>query len=347
MSLLSNADFLVLADKIGWIWGRLLPIVGTDDDVASPVAGTIQYVANSVQNKVLALVDYEQETDMLAAANALLGQANVGLVCTSFVRSWLAGFNKHFTARGPSLDSTVNSIPKFLTYRNTTPYALLVDPWFAAAWSKALGSSLPQSGVMAPPVNPVWDSRVSAYGMGSRAVGGSFNDGDLIDGQTYSPGLSLLEITADFSGGSAAPSISVAGTDTAGASQTWTVTLDSNNPVSAVSTTITPSVTAGSRQTVAFGSVSGIIVGSVLTVNAGLVDEEKVIVETVAGSNVTAVFNKAHNAGAAVTGRRTYLLASTGGNRLLDATGITITISSHSAGTVRIFNRQPRVPSIA
>jgi len=59
---------------------------------------------------------------------------------------------------------------------------------------------------------------------------------------------------------------------------------------------------------------------------------------------ITAVFTKAHDAGAALTGKRTYTLTpATSGRRLQNCTTINITATAATAGTVRVVGRRDRV----
>jgi hypothetical protein len=245
------------------------------------------------------------------------------------------------------VSATITDIPTYLAWYNGgdggAKFRCLVSPQFAALYLALQRASLAVTGVESPAVHPSYTTGISAEGMASRTAGGAFAAGTAVDNTLYSEVNPLIEVVTDLTGAAAFPVIAVAGTDDAGSTSatTWGVTLDANNPTAAVSTTITPVVAAMSRQTVAIASATGIIAGSVLTVNAGLVDQEVIVVETIAGTDITAVFQFAHGAGAALTGKRTYaLVPSTGGKRCRSVSALTITQST--GGKIRVVGRQDR-----
>lgn len=359
MSLITNQQFTDYADKITRNYNLVYDLFGT---ATTHPAGTLYQTADELLELSVGSDDYEIETDLNPAGKTYLdtfdGDSS-SFVGVTQATGLISGLENHFSVRGSDVSATIQTTIDYLEYYNgadgsgTAVYDLQVSDSFAFVYQTTTKADLPRYGVYAESYHPYLDSTHSA-GMGSRAVGGSFTAGTSIP-DTASPALVLLEVTTNFSGGSAPPAITITGTDDADVADltgattepntdtTWSVTLDADNPAAAVSTTITPAVNAAERQTVAFASVSGIVAGSVLKVNAGLVDEEVIIVETVAGSNVTAAFSKAHLAGAAVTGFRTYATTpSVAGARCVTASNISITISGHSAGAVRVVNRQPR-----
>jgi NitT/TauT family transport system permease protein len=83
----------------------------------------------------------------------------------------------------------------------------------------------------------------------------------------------------------------------------WYVTRDVE-----IRTTITPAITGPARLTVAVADASGIEERSVLTVNAGLEDEEVIEVEAISGSDITVMFEQSHAAGASLTGTHDRIL---------------------------------------
>jgi hypothetical protein len=343
MALISDLNLKLATDYMAGAWQDLLVAAGTKS--GSPAAGTSRYRMNALLAIPVGSADYEQQTDLATQLNNVLSSANVEALA-AFMDRAVTALNSHAQKRGPAVDPSITSLVKLLTFRNVTtaPFTCLLHHLFGDLYFTTRGTRLAASNLFHPGISPDLDATAYPSGMGVRAVGGSLTDGAACNTTLYSEVDPLAIVTVDFAGGTGAPTLTIAGTDNTGAtSTTFTATLDSNNPVSAVSTTITPSVTAGSRQTVALASASGIVPGSVLTVSSGLADQEKVIVTAVSGSNVTAYFAKAHSAGAAVTGKRTYTLTpSVAGRRLRDLTGITIGITGHSAGTVRIDGRQDR-----
>jgi hypothetical protein len=220
----------------------------------------------------------------------------------------------------------------------------MLHPVFGDLWYDIYASRLPDEGLFHPGVHPYLDATNYANGFGTRAVGGAFADGASYESTPlYSELEPMLEVIVNFSGGGAPPTFTVAGTDNTGAALNWTATGGSNNPEAAVSTTITPALNAMGRQTFAVASASGIVIGSTLKINAGLTDEEVIVVENVSGTDITAVCMKAHGAGAALTGFTTLALTpATAGRRIRDVTGITIGITAHTAGAVRVVGKQQR-----
>lgn len=344
MSIITQANLRTLTDKLANVWDRLKPYVGSLANVAAPVAGTGQYAAKGANDTVLGTADYDPILDMGAAAYAFWQGYNAEGITQARFRSMLDSINNHMSRKGPGVDSSITSLSAAMTYYNTTAFTSLLSPAFGDLWYAVYGVRLPAAGLFHPAIHPTYDSTVSANGMGLRAVGGSFTAGTAASYTLYEEVTPLLEVTVDFASGGAAPVISVAGTDHTGAtSTTWDVTLGSNNPTAAVSTTTSEAITAQDRQTITLASGTGIVAGSVLTINAGLDDEEVIVVESVSGADIVAVFNKAHDSGAAVTGKTTVALTpSVAGRRLRSVSGITITISSHSAGTVRVVGKMDR-----
>lgn len=349
MSLVTANTVLTMTDHLANMWNKILPHFGRRSAQTAPVAGTFQYAADALLDQITVLGDYDQQNALLQPAYTLLTKANQE-VAVGILSPIIASLNDHFSAKGSSVDSTIIDLSTFLTYYNGgsggSAYANMVVPEFGDLYYALFNTRLPDEGVMAPAIHPDWVTSASAYGMGSRAVGGSYNDGDAVNTTLYSAVQPLIEVTASFTTGTQPADISIAGTDDTGANTTtWTVTLDSNNTATAVSTTITPACTAQARQTVAVASLSGIIAGSVMKVNAGLVDYEPIIVESIDANatTITAVFQLAHSGGAALTGKRTYATTpSTGTRRCRNVSGITITTYSHSAGTVRVIGKQAR-----
>lgn len=336
MPLLSSSELILLTDKMAYLWDRLGAFCGTSD-YGSYVAGTSQYVYGRALADVMATEDYDQVSGLSASLyNGVTGFSRELLASSAF-SDFASSLESHVTEFGPALDDSVVDLATLLTFLNATPYSVLLHPSLGDAWLSVTGVALPVVGLAQPSSHP-WLNAAATLGLGTNSVGGSFAAGAEIS-TTYSPPTIAVEVTTAFSGGSANPTVTVSGVDDSGlGTTTWTADLGSNNPTASVSTTIAPAVAATSRVTVAVGSATGIVVGSVLKVNAGLIDEEVVSVEAVVGSTLTAVFDKAHLAGAALTGFSTFLLApSVAGARPVSVSNVSIGITGHSAGAVRVF----------
>lgn len=347
MALISSSDLLLVTDNMGAVRRLLRSVLGDAANVDSPTLGTCQSAMDKMLTTIVANSDdYDQQQDLAQTFYNARAAADIESVQSSILRTAIQALSDHCNQQGSTVDSTIIDLSTYLTYLNTTAHTAMVVPEFADAWYGIFNSRLPAAGVMTPCISPVYDSTVSANGMGSRAVGGSFTDGDAVNRTLYSCPLAILEVTANFTTGTAAPAFSVAGTDNTGVgTTTWTVTAGTTNPASAITPTITPAITdVELRQTVAFSSATGIVPGSVMTVDSGLTNQEVIIVEAVSGTDITAVFRKTHLAGCTVTGKYSMSLTpSVALRRLANASGLTITTAGHTTGTVRIIGPQNRV----
>lgn len=347
LSLISAARLLSITDKMGETWRQIKGVLDVSS-AAAPGVGSSRYpLYQALGELAVNSDDYFQQNDL----SSYVYSAYTNLLATSLAQGTLAGMcgsvDSHISTYGSLVDASIIGVDTFQAWYNGgsggAKFSSLLSPDFADLYYYAKSTTLAAGGVMSPAIHPTIDA-TAVNGMGTKTTGGSYTAGNAVDTTRYSEVAPVVEVIANFSGGSAAPAVTIAGTDDTGStSTTWSVTLDSNNPAAALSTTISPAVTAMGRQTLAFGSASGIAIGSVLKVNAGLIDEETIIVENVAGANVTAVFRKAHTAGAAITGNRSYATTpSVSGRRIRSVSGITLTLSSHAAGTVRVVGRQDR-----
>ncbi len=349
MGLLTDTYLKSSTDKLARIYGEFAYFVSPSVD-PTLTTGTLLL---AVANNLLAITvrdsdDYDVEADLNSGFRSVADALNAADICSTLFITSLTGLNSHYAAQ-----SDDGGLAEYLLATNNPTgllniYSVLADAFFQDFWTYTQGIALDAESVMHKPIHPDWrgTSYTDSKAMGQRAVGGAFADGYACD-SAYGAVKPTIEVTANFSGGGAAPTVVIAGTDAEGAAITWTATVTGgNNPVSAVSTTITPAVvTAAARLTVALGATTGIVAGSVLTVSAGLVDEEKILVESVGGGSITAVFMKNHAAGAAITGKTTFVTTpSTAGSRLRDVTDITIGITGHAAGTIRVTGLPERAP---
>lgn len=347
LSLISAARLLSITDKMGETWRQIKGVLDVSS-ASAPGTGSSRYpLYQALGELAVNSDDYFQQNDI----SEYIYSAYTNLLATALAQNGLASMcgavDSHIAQQGSLVDSSIVGIDTFQAYYNGgsggAAFSSLLSPDFADLYYYAKAVTLAPAGVMSPAIHPSLDS-TATNGMATKTTGGSYTAGNSVNTVKYSAVAPVVEVIANFTGGAAAPVVTIAGTDDQGStSTTWSVTLDSSNPAAALSTTITPSVNAMSRQTVAFSSASGVAIGSVLKINSGLVDEEYVVVENVAGSNITAVFRKAHGAGAAVTGNRSYATTpSVSGRRIRSVSGITLTLSSHSAGTVRVVGRLDR-----
>lgn len=331
MPLISTTNLLLLTDKVAYLWDRLGPEFG------SSARGSSAYLAARLLAGLMATEDYDQVSSIGGSASDLVAACTVPSLGSDLLANLMQGLSAHVSALGGDLDPSVVDLPSLMTFLNLVPYSALLCSSFGDAWASVTGTSIPPAGLSQPSLHPLLNAAAPS-GLGLWSVGGGYAAG-AVPSTTYSPVVVCVEVTADFAGGSVHPVVTVAGVDDSGlATTTWSADLGANAPTSAVSTTITGAVLATSRATVTLGSVAGVVVGSVLTVNAGLVDQEFISVEAVVGSTITAVFDAAHGAGAALTGRRTFSLTpSVSGARLESVTGVSAVSTGSTAGSVRVF----------
>lgn len=348
MSLISVANLKTYSDILANIYNRMATNVGLVANVAAPVVGNDQYLVDKLLDLVVGLADYQQINDLSSNIYAVLQKTDRKNRAKTLLTSLVGQLNDHCSARGSSVADSIVDLTSYLNYYNGgsggLAFSSLMNPVFGDMYYDLFNTRLPSNGLFHPGIHPTLDATYT-NGMGIRAVGGSFTAGSAYNSTPlYAELAPLLEVTTDFADGTGAPTFTIAGTDNTGAtSVTWTGTGAGNNPASALSTTITPAVNAMAIQTVAFASGTGVQVGSVLTINSGLVDEEVIVVTGVSTNDITAYFAKAHDAGAAVTGKTSIVLTpGTANRRLRSVSGITIGVTGHSAGAVRVIGIQDR-----
>lgn len=350
MALISVSNLQAYMDRLAAAWRETLRTMGTRSGTA--VQGTVRgTLTNLLTFATTSLDDYDQEYYLITPVNTALGRATAE-IAFQYAKQAVDAVNDLMSAKGSTVASSIVDLSTFLTYYNGgsggAVFSSRMTPECQTMHKALYGNAiLPVAGVMSPGIHPDLDSAFTAA-MGTKTVAGVFTAGNSVDTTLYSEVKPIIEVLTTFTGGAAAPTVTITGTDDLGASTTWgPITLTGNNPTGALTgITITPAVTIAARQTVAVSSATGIVAGSVLVINSGLSDQESVVVETVAGTDITAVFRLAHGAGATVSGHASYAagVAASGATRRLRAvTGITLGLSSHSAGTVRIAGQQDRV----
>jgi len=350
MGLLTDTLLKATTDKLARIFGEFAFFVSPSNDPELFTGTLLQASANQLLRLTVEdSNDFNVEADLNADFKKVGDSMNANGIMAGLFTSALTALNNHYAAQ--SEDG--NLAGYLLTTNNPTgslnTYTTLVDPFFQDFSTFTQGAALDAESVMPKVIHPNWRGTeyTDAKAMGNRAVGGAFADGYAANA-AYGSVIPRVEVTADFSGGATPVVITLDGTDGEGNAVVWTATVTGgNNPTSAVATTITPAVsTAAARLTVVVASLSGIVAGSVLKVNAGLTDEETILVESIdAGAvTITAVFLRNHTAGAALSGNRTFVTTpGTATSRLRDLSGITITVGTHAAGTVRVTGVPDRI----
>lgn len=349
-TLLTDAQLESATDKLSRIYGEFAYFVTPSVDLTITTGTLLQAAGNQLLAITVADSDsYEVERDLNAAFYTVATELNAAEMMANLYTTSITALNTHYAA-----ESDEGGLAEYLLATNNPTeilniYVTLVDAFFQDFWTYVNGTALDVESVMTKPIHPSWRGTdyTDVNAMGSRTTAGAFVDGYAVDA-AYGGCNLTVEVVADFTGGGAAPTITATGTDAEGASVVWTATVTGgNNPTSAIATTITPAIsTAAARLTVVVASLTGIVAGSVLTVNAGLVDEEVILVESIAAGpvTITAVFLKNHGAGAALAGKRTFLTTpATATSRCRDVTTITIGITGHAAGEVRVTGLPERI----
>lgn len=339
-------------DHIARIVEEWAQLIGLSTDLELITGVSMQARANVLENESVAANDYDIEGDFNKAFRTVAENISVTAMWGVTFPLTVSQYDAHCQDQGDTVDSTIVSLATYLDYYGLTAdvpnYSLMIDPWFQDLWNFLSGELLPVQSVNPKPIHPDWrgTAYTSANAMGSIAWGGAFVDG-YAGPDDYGCVKLVVEVTTDFAGGASAPSFTVTGLDYNSDAQTWTGgATGATNPVSAVATTITPAVVGMTRSTVAVASTTGVVAGSVMKVNAGLVDEEVILVEaTGAGPTITAVFRKDHLAGAALTGKYSYILTSVGapGSRAFDVNGFTFGATGHASGAVRVIGVPDRI----
>lgn len=345
-SLISSANLIALTDRLGVAWDHVNNRIGESGEETAPVAGTLQeQLLSLMDDVVLGLNEVDQTVDLLTPAkNALYACNRAGMLNT--LSPIINAIETHCQRRGAATDSTIISLNTYLQYLNTTRFSALLAPEFSDFWFALKAARLSYKGVYAPAWHPNIVSGVSANGFALRAVGGSFTAGTALDTAKYSEVDLIAEVTVAFADGVAVPTLSLTGVDHTGAAMTWTGSFAVNNPAATISTTLNGALTAGNgkKATVALASGTGIIAGSVLRINSGGPNDEYVVVESISTNDIVTFFRKNHATGEAVICQTPLLLTpGTGGRKCVSISAMTINISSHTAGTVRITGKQPRV----
>jgi hypothetical protein len=345
MALISAASLQTWTDYLAAVYDQALLQLGTAS--GSVVAGTARNEATKLLTFSVGLADIDQETDLNSAANAFATGVNVEGLFSQF-QNVVAQLEQHALLRGNKVvGSGITDLPTFLSYYNGgsggARFSAMLTPSFATVYLLTRARALPAVGVLQPAINP---TNGAANGMGTFNVAGAVYVAGAAINPLYDACLLALVITANWGGGAGAAVVTATGVDHTGAAMTWTFTVPQNVAAALSGQTITPAITAQARQTVAMSpNATGVVPGSWITLNNGLADQERVLVEAVAGANVTFVALKAHNAGATVTGSFTITgVPGTGGRRAASISAIALTTpNGHTSGQCRVEGVQDRV----
>lgn len=348
MSLISTANAQAFCDHLAAVWANLLSACGSSAAAGAwPAArGTL----TDLLTLTVGLADYQQEFDLIDACNTALAKG-AAEVSSGYLLNVIQAMNNHVALRGPAVNSSVVDLPSFLTYYNGggggSKFSALVTPEFAALYKNLTKTALPAAGVMSPALQADWNATLT-NSMATKIPGGAYTQGASVDTTQYSEVVPVVEVRTVVSGGSGAMTVTIAGTDDQGNAATWgPVTLTGNNPAAALSgLTVTNSIAAGSRASRLVSSSTGIVAGSVITVNKNKPDQELCVVESVAdGTHITIACTLAHGAGATIDGWNSYAAgnASTGaGRRLRAVTGINFSLNGQNAGLITVAGAQDR-----
>lgn len=347
MGLISVSQLQKYTDKLAVAYEQLKTVAGIG--TGSVVAGTYRNLINNLEQIIAVnFDDHEIQADLGPNVRTLLNKAFIKYVMYD-ARAVITGLSDHCASRGDSVDADIVDLDSFLTYYNGgdggPAFSSMLHPSFGDLYYDLVGSRLSAVGLFAPGIHPDLNSTYT-NGMGTRAVGGAFTDGAAVDHTLYEEVTLIAEVITDFAGGATNPTLTIAGTDDAGAiTTTWTVGLGANNPTASLSTTNTNAITAHSKSSILVASTTGMVAGTVVKMSAGTPREEVVVVLSVEdATHFTAEFRKAHDAGDTMTFKRSFTLApSVAGKRCRDVSNITITIGTHTDGAVRVVGVQERM----
>jgi hypothetical protein len=339
----------LITDRLAALYEAQKAVAGSTLNQNSPLIPSLQNIANNLVADVVNTQNSDFEAGMLNSVRNLLASMNVEKFSKAFLQAPVNDFASYVNRSGNTVDLTIISVGSLLAYYNGgaggLPFANMLAWSFGDLWYSLTGSRLlnvvagtGNGAIMSPYIGP---TNGQSNGMGTIAVGAAFIPGAAVQTNAYSEVRLAAVVTTTFVGGAASPTVTVNGIDNTGGSLNWTGTLPGgNNPTTAITqqTISSGAIVAQKRATVTVGSTTGIDVGSVLIINLGQPDQESVWVEAVPNStHFTAVFLLNHNASATVDGNNVVLLApATSGRRCRSVTNITLGLSSHSAGMVRI-----------
>lgn len=125
---------------------------------------------------------------------------------------------------------------------------------------------------------------------------------------------------------------------------TWAINGSANNPFVSNPATTSTAIVAQQRQSVTLSSAAWLLQGSVVTIDTGI-NAETVIVESISGNMITAVFRYAHASGVSAAWSTTLAVTPSfpGTARMTACTNIVPSYSGHTSGAIHIEGPQDRV----
>lgn len=366
MSLISIGNMLVLQDDYGAAYNLLKTQLGLSTDTIVP--GNVRNLINNALVTAVNLADATQEIDLVASnslQNAILN-LTANILSPSYLRRPVDDLNSHCQKNGGLVAASITSIDTFMSYYNGGGGGLAFsNPAtydFAQLYFVLYSKLMTYPNQLYDVVNSLWSSTLYPKSFGSISFNGTYSAGFADIPTGYCEQNLVAQVTSSFSGGTSQPFITVSGIDNTGAAMTWTAQLTSqsaspgtpssssstsavNNPAGMLTGVVTQSaINAQQRQTIPLNNTSTIVPGSVLTINSGLIDQEVIEVESVAGQSITAAFKKAHSNGAAVSGLVTVSMTpATAGRRARSISNISIGGGSWSAGTIEVAGVSDRI----
>jgi len=124
MGVISSANFLILTDSIAWTYAKFLIGMGTDGTEVD----TTSDAGKLNRNRVLALNDFDQENDLLAAFEATLTRLGAPFTAPGLFQAAVRALQNHVGGIDPFLTAAVVRVaPEFLTvYQGVT--SIWLDP---------------------------------------------------------------------------------------------------------------------------------------------------------------------------------------------------------------------------
>ena len=353
-TLQSYTDKLAIMFEQSALWFDNPGIGGTINAQSTPTAGKAFNLITNLESLIANIGDQEIEADL--GPNVRTARLNTWIrwALTNY-KTACSQLNDHCAARGNEVNASIVDLITYLNYYNGglggAKFSCLVHPSFVAMYNFLLQPlTFNVLGSMSPGIHPnlpTPGTGSNSTAMATKTVAGVLTIGASVN-TTYYQGVNLVvETTTSFASGTAPPTITVTGTDDLGnAAQTWTGSFTQNNPAASLSTTVTGALTAQSSGSNVVASSAGFAVGQVAIIDNNLPTQESIIIEAIAdGTHLTFSNRLAHNAGATITavGQSIALTPTGAGRRCVSVSGVTIGITAHTAGTVRVCGVQDRM----
>jgi hypothetical protein len=353
-NLITVANLLSAIDKIGNSWFLLNNFL--TQSTVSPV--TVNTPTNALSNLLTTYAALNNAVQEVALLSTNSVQNGIGKVCAdqiapAYAGALIADLSRHCTVSGVGVAASIVDLNTFLSYYNGgsggNKFANPATYEFGYLYNLISGTLLSYPNAMWESVNSLWNSTLYPNGFGKCTFNNTFTAGYTGLTGTWAEPLPIVQVTTSFSSGSAAPIITVTGTDDTGSgATTWTYTFGSSNPSASISQqTISSGALTGQTVTTAtVGSTAGIVPGSIITINKNKADQEIVPVRAVpSGITLTFACNQSHNASATIDANTSGTLVSTpSGRRIRTVSGITCGGSGGwAAGVVQVAGGADRL----